>query len=56
MGDLKILSLNCRGLHGNNKRRDLFNYLKDLKYHIYCLQDTHFTKDQEQKIYAQWNG
>lgn len=56
MGEVKILSVNCRGLNGNQKLADVFKYLKEKEYHIYCLQDTHFTKKQEKFIYSQWNG
>lgn len=56
MYELSILSLNCRGLNDYKKRIDVFNFLKDQKHHIYCLQDTHFTKKQEKAIYAQWSG
>ena len=55
-GELKILTLNCRGLQGTKKRTNIFNFLKDKKHHIYCLQDTHFTKKDEQAIYSQWGG
>ncbi len=51
---IKIISLNCRGLRDNYKRADLFNYLQLKKYNIYCLQDTHFTEDDETLIRSQW--
>ena len=54
MGNVKIASLNCRGLGDNNKRKDVFNYLKQKKFSIYCLQDTHFTEKNEKHIRAQW--
>jgi exonuclease III len=53
---LKILSLNCRGLKGTNKRQQVFNYLKETKCSIYCLQDTHFTQDMLNDIHAEWGG
>ena len=51
---ITILSLNCRGLRDNFKRKDVFNYLREKKYAIYCLQDTHFTETEENIIRAQW--
>lgn len=50
------MSLNCRGLNNNKKRLDVFKYMKENKYNIYCIQDTHFVKIQEKIIYSQWNG
>ena len=45
--------MNCQGLGGLSKRKDVFNYLKQKKYSIYCLQDTHFTHKEEKYIRAQ---
>ena len=45
--NIKICSLNCQGLGDIKKRRDVINYLRNLKYSIICLQDTHFTKGIE---------
>lgn len=52
MGDILILSLNCRGLQGTFKRLQVFQYLKDANCDILCLQDTHFGNDQLQDIYT----
>ena len=54
MSDLRIISFNTQGLQGINKRIDVLEYLKDKNFHIYCLQDTHFTKDDADKIKVQW--
>ncbi len=56
MTDINIMSLNCRGLHGVKKRLMVFQHLKSLKYNIYCIQDTHFTKDMYKTIYSQWGS
>ena len=56
MDSLKICSLNCRGLNGQRKRLDTFHYIKKLSCDIVCLQDTHFTKEQFNDIYTEWNG
>ena len=41
MDKLKVVSLNMRGLQGNNKRRKIFRHIKDQKAHIYLLQEVH---------------
>lgn len=55
---LKICSANCQGLgkYGSytNKRRDVFKYLKNKKFDIYFIQDTHFTPNCEKYIRAEW--
>ena len=52
--DIKICSLNCQGLGDQKKRRDVFNYMRTLKYSIICLQDTHFSKTNERLIENEW--
>ena len=54
MSDQHIIYFNTQGLQGINKRIDLLEYLKDKNFNIYCLQDTHFTKDGVDKIKVQW--
>jgi exonuclease III len=49
-----LLSLNCRGLGGIEKRRDVLNYLKQKNFSIYFLQDTHFTADDTSQIRSLW--
>ena len=51
---IKICSLNCQGLGNSKKRRDVFNYLRNLKYSIIFLQDTHFSKDLEKLVQNEW--
>ena len=51
---LKIASLNCRGLGGFHKRRDVFSFLRDKNFSIYLLQDTHFTCDIEGRVSGEW--
>ena len=53
-GGLNICSFNARGLGNFRKRRDVFHYLRNKKYSIICLQDTHFTEEQEQRIEIEW--
>lgn len=52
---LKILSANCNGL-GDVKKQDLFPYLKNLSFDIYCLQDTRFSPKKENDIQKKWGG
>ena len=39
--DLKIVSLNVRGLGNNAKRKEVFNWLRSKKQSIYMLQEAH---------------
>ena len=50
----KILSVNCRGLQSNEKRKDVFDFIRQKKCSIYCLQDTHLTAEQENMVRSQW--
>ena len=55
MTDLKIISMNCRGLACHKKRRDVFNYLRyHLKGNIYCLQDVHWVQSMENRLLSEW--
>ena len=56
MAELKILSFNTQGLGGIKKQKDVFQYLNDKKFDIYCLQDTHFTTSDEMHIRNRWDG
>ncbi len=53
---LKIISTNCQGLNNKKKRIDVFENLKKKNANIYCLQDTHFTEDLENKIKTEWGS
>ena len=53
-GNLKIISTNCRGLGDFHKRKDVFEYLRSRNASIFCLQDTHFTKNIEKIVRMQW--
>ena len=52
--EIIITSMNCQGLSNNDKRKDVLNFLKQRRYCIYCLQDTHFTEKEEKYIRSQW--
>ena len=55
MASVRILSVNCQGLGNIVKRTDVFNYLKKKQCNIYCLQDTHFTCENEKSIRSSWD-
>ena len=44
------------GLQGTEKRTDIFEYLKNMRQDIYCLQDTHFIKENEINVIDQWGN
>ena len=48
------MSLNCRGLGGLEKRRDVLNYIKQKNFSIYLLQDTHFTMNDYNQVRSLW--
>ena len=48
------MSCNCQGLGEFQKRRDLFQYLRQQNCSIYFLQDTHFVKKLERRIRSEW--
>ena len=54
MSSVKICSLNCRGLRNLQKRRDVFNFLREKKASIYCLQDTHLLNSDDASVHTQW--
>lgn len=56
MAELKILSYNVQGLRGISKRTDVFDFLKNTNFDIYCLQETHFTDTEEKSVLNLWNG
>lgn len=53
---LRILSLNCNGRRNKKKRKEVFDYLNQMNYDIYCLQETHFNKDLEETVKGEWDG
>ena len=53
---ITVSSVNCRGLQDIPKRVDVLDYIKKLKSHIICLQDTHWTDEQLRTITTTWNG
>ena len=56
MSNLKILSLNVRGLRNAGKRKAIFSYLKNKKASIFCLQEIFSNKDDEKLWTSEWGG
>ena len=49
-----VASVNCQGLCNRQKRKDVFHYLRNKKYSIYFLQDTHLEPKMENFISTEW--
>lgn len=56
ISNLRLCSLNVNGLRDKKKRRTLFRNLKEKKYDIICLQETHSVKTQEKLWINEWGG
>ena len=54
MNEVSICCVNVMGLNENLKRRDVFDRLRNEKYSIICLTDTHFDKQKEAIYAAEW--
>lgn len=55
--DVKILSMNVRGLFSNKKKRlDIFNWVKTKNPTIVCLQETHSTEEVMRTWENEWGG
>ena len=52
--DLKICSLNVRGLGDNQKRREIFNWLRSKALSIYFLQEVHCSENVTTIWSAEW--
>ena len=52
--DLKICSLNVRGLGERLKRRETFNWLRAKKSSIYLLQETHCSENTTATWSSEW--
>ena len=53
---IKLLSLNVRGLRGRNKRTSIFQYVKEKRIDICFLQETHCTLNDEIIWANEWMG
>ena len=54
--DIKIVSLNVRGLRESSKRREMFNFLKKSNADIICLQETHSCYEEEENWCKLWGS
>ena len=54
--NIKIGSINVRGLRNNGKREKMFCWLKDQPYNIILLQETHSTYDINNKWAQEWGN
>ena len=54
--ELKIASLNVRGLKNTIKQSAIVNSLKSLNIDIICLQDTHLIQIEENNLKLEWSG
>ena len=52
--NIKIMSLNARGLRDVRKRGNLFFWLKEKQFNICLLQETYWTTDLKNKIQKEW--
>ena len=56
MAELKIVSLNTRGIGQYKKRKTIFNYMKRQEADICLLQETHCVKSCENIWSTQWGS
>jgi len=54
--NLKLFSLNLRGLRNVNKRRAIFSYLKSQTAAIFYLRETYSSIENEKVWAAEWGG
>ena len=46
---IKIVTLNVRGLNGSTKKRSIFRWLHNQRVHFYFLQET-YSNEKKQKL------
>ena len=54
MADLRIASMNVRGIGNNNKRRETFNWLRNKQQSIIFLQEAHCTEKNINNWKSEW--
>ena len=54
--DLSVCTINVRGLRSKTKRRALFKFLRNQKYDVMCLQETHLTDKDSDQWKSEWGG
>ena len=53
--NVKFYSLNVHGLSDRKKRKDVFAWLKQKHFSIYCLQDIHVGPSKETYFQQDWD-
>ena len=53
--EVKLVSINARGLQDTLKRRSIFNYYR-ARANIICIQETHATENDEKIWEAEWGA
>ena len=53
---VKLYTLNARGLRGNQKRREIFSFLKRKQFDIIFIQESHSSPDIEKTWKNEWGG
>ena len=48
--------MNVMGLAGEQKRKDVFNWLRQKNYQIYCLEDIHVSSKNKTAFIRDWDG
>ena len=48
--------MNDRGFRNSEKRRDVFNIMRNLNFSIVCLIDTHISCEMFNFVRAEWGG
>ena len=51
-----ILSMNVKGLGNKQKRNQVFEWLRNKKFALYLLQETHSTKSIVESWEREWKG
>ena len=53
---LNITTLNVNGIHNDNKRNDLYEFIRINNIHIALIQETHSTPDTAKQWEKEWKG
>ena len=56
MDEIKIGSLNVRGLQNLNKCKEIFNFFRKHQLDIVCIQESHSSPENMNEWSAQWGG
>ena len=56
MANLRVATFNCRGLCKETHRLALFDHLRSSNIHVYCLQETHSTANDETNWTSEWGS